>query len=159
MTPQIVHFKPKKIIGLNLAMSLVDNKTLQLWQAFMSRRHEVENRNGVELYSVQFYAKDHFSNFDIHRSFVKWATVEVNSFESVPFGMETLTIPEGEYAVYNYKGDAGGAPKMFQYIFQTWLPASGYLLDDRPHFEILGDKYNKDSPDSEEEIWIPVKGK
>jgi AraC family transcriptional regulator len=32
-------------------------------------------------------------------------------------------------------------------------------LDNRPHFEILGEKYKQGSPDSEEEIWIPVKEK
>lgn len=159
MTPQIIHFTQKKFIGINLSMSMVDNKTEKLWQTFMPRRHEIENRRGAECYSIQIYANDHFSNFDPKRAFVKWAAVEVNSFESVPLGMESLTIPEGEYAVFNYKGDTNGAPQMFRYIFQSWLPASGYILDDRPHFEILGDKYNKNSPDSEEEIWIPVRGK
>lgn len=48
---------------------------------------------------------------------------------------------------------------IFQYIFGTWLPASGYYLDNRPHFEILGHKYKNNDPDSEEEIWIPVKPK
>ena len=47
----------------------------------------------------------------------------------------------------------------FQYIFTNWLPNSEYELDNRPHFEILGDKYINGSADSEEEIWIPVKYK
>jgi AraC family transcriptional regulator len=42
------------------------------------------------------------------------------------------------------------------YIFNTWLPKSGYQLDRRPHFEILGEKYKNNNPDSEEEIWIPI---
>jgi AraC family transcriptional regulator len=45
----------------------------------------------------------------------------------------------------------------FTYIFTRWLPASGYQLDNRPHFEILGDKYKNNDPESEEEIWIPVR--
>ncbi|MEP7234441.1 MAG: GyrI-like domain-containing protein, partial [Ignavibacteriota bacterium] len=45
----------------------------------------------------------------------------------------------------------------FQYILRTWVPNSNYELDDRPHFEILGEKYKKDDPSSEEEIWIPIK--
>ncbi|MGK2861531.1 MAG: GyrI-like domain-containing protein [Chitinophagaceae bacterium] len=48
---------------------------------------------------------------------------------------------------------------MFSYIFNTWLPPSGYDLDNRPHFEILGEKYKNDDPLSEEEIWIPIKQK
>ena len=157
MTPVITIVKQKNLIGLKQSMSLMDNKTGLLWQTFMPRRNEVQNRIGTEFYSIQIYEKDHFINFNPQRSFVKYAMVEVANFELVPEGMETLTINEGTYAVFNYKGDASGAPKMFQYIFQTWLPSSGYMLDDRPHFEILGDKYNKDSPDSEEEIWIPVR--
>jgi AraC family transcriptional regulator len=45
---------------------------------------------------------------------------------------------------------------IFQYIYSTWLPASGYALDNRPHFELLGEKYKQGSPHSEEEIWIPI---
>jgi AraC family transcriptional regulator len=39
------------------------------------------------------------------------------------------------------------------------LPNSNYHLDDRPHFEILGEKYKNADPGSEEEIWIPIKAK
>ena len=37
------------------------------------------------------------------------------------------------------------------------MPASEYILDKRPHFEILGEKYKNDDPASEEEVWIPVR--
>lgn len=39
------------------------------------------------------------------------------------------------------------------YIFATWLPSSAYVLDNRPHFEVLGAKYKSNDPGSEEEIW------
>jgi AraC family transcriptional regulator len=42
-------------------------------------------------------------------------------------------------------------------MFREWLPASGYELDDRPHFEILGERYKNNDPDSEEELWFPVR--
>jgi AraC family transcriptional regulator len=35
------------------------------------------------------------------------------------------------------------------------LPGSEYFLDNRPHFEVLGDKYKNNDPTSEEEIWKP----
>ncbi len=65
--------------------------------------------------------------------------------------------PSGLYAVFIHKGDASTAPKTFEYIFGTWLPNSEYLLDNRPHFEILGEKYKNEDPNSEEEVWIPIK--
>jgi AraC family transcriptional regulator len=43
------------------------------------------------------------------------------------------------------------------YIFQTWLPASGYEYDNREQFEIMGEKYHHMDPRSEEEVWIPVR--
>jgi AraC family transcriptional regulator len=39
------------------------------------------------------------------------------------------------------------------------LPNSAYALDDRAHFEVLGEKYKNNDPSSEEEIWIPIKVK
>jgi AraC family transcriptional regulator len=73
--------------------------------------------------------------------------------------METFTLTSGLYAVFQYKGTANEAAGTFQYILGTWLPNSEYTLDSRPHFEILGEKYKNNDPDSEEEIWIPIKPK
>jgi AraC family transcriptional regulator len=82
--------------------------------------------------------------------------VEVDIETQIPEGMETLTIPGGMYAVFHYKGLSTDT-SIFEYIFKTWLPSSGYVLDDRPHFERLGEKYKNGDPNSEEDIFIPVK--
>ena len=81
---------------------------------------------------------------------------EVTDFDNVPAELETVTVPSGLYAVFTHKGDASTAAKTFEYIFTNWLPNSDYLLDNRPHFEILGEKYKNNDPTSEEEIWIPI---
>jgi AraC family transcriptional regulator len=65
-------------------------------------------------------------------------------------------LPSGLYAVFDYKGSSNDQ-SIFLYIFGSWLPNSGYNLDDRPHFEVLGNKYKNNDPTSEEEIWIPIK--
>ena len=72
--------------------------------------------------------------------------------------METFTLNGGEYAVFDYKGSSNDG-SIFQYIFMTWLPNSEYQLDNRPHFEVLGEKYKNNDPTTEEEIWIPIKKK
>jgi AraC family transcriptional regulator len=159
MTPRIETLTEKKLIGKRLKMSLSDNKTLELWQSFMLRRKEIENNIGSDLYSMQIYDTLYFDHFNPNASFEKWATVEVTDFDVVPKEMETITLPAGLYAVFLYKGDASNAVKTFQYIFETWLPDSEYDLDHRPHFEILGEKYKRNDETSEEEIWIPIKGK
>ena len=124
----------------------------------MPRRKEIKNNLTAELFSMQVYPQSFdFTFSNLHAEFEKWAAVEVSDFETVPDEMETCTLAGGLYAVFDYKGLSTDT-KIFQYIFGTWLPNSkSYLLDDRPHFEILGDKYKNNDPNSEEEIWIPIK--
>lgn len=158
--PEIKNLSAKYLIGNHLEMCMAGNRTIELWKNFMPRRKEIKNSIGVDLFSVQIYdTKFNFLHFDINASFEKWAAVEVADFTNVPDGMQTLILPQGLYAVFLYKGAAEEGEKTFRYIFETWIPNSIYQLDNRPHFEILGSKYKHKDPDSEEEIWIPVKHK
>lgn len=95
---------------------------------------------------------------DPHQEFDKWAAVEVSNMGDVPDGMQSFVLDEGLYAVFDYKG-LNTDNRIFIYIFTEWLPKSNYFLDHRPHFEILGEKYKNNDPESEEEIWIPVRPK
>jgi AraC family transcriptional regulator len=158
MTPRIETLLQKKLIGTRMRMTFANNKTLQLWQSFMPRRKEIKNNLTVDLFSMQVYDSSYrFNDFNPNAEFEKWAAIEVTDFDTVPDEMETYILTGGLYAVFHYKG-LNTDTKIFQYIFGTWLPNSkDYLLDNRPHFEILGEKYKNGDPDSEEEIWIPIK--
>jgi AraC family transcriptional regulator len=147
----------KKLMGIRMRMTFSNNKTGDLWRIFMPRRKEVLNKIGEELYSMQIYPHSFFDNFNPDGEFEKWAAVEVKDFDTIPDGMEAFALQGGTYAVFLYKGAASNAAGTFQYIFTTWLPESAYTLDNRPHFEILGEKYKNESPDSEEELWIPIR--
>lgn len=159
MISKIESLTQKKLAGKHLTMSLVQNTTGILWQSFMQRRKEIAHVIGTDLYSVQQYAPSYFENFNPATSFEKWAAVEVSSFDHLPDGFESFILPSGLYAVFTHIGGPATGPQIFQYIFQNWLPSSAYTLDNRPHFELLGSKYSNDDPNSEEEIWIPVKAK
>jgi AraC family transcriptional regulator len=141
-----------------MRMTLADNKTGELWKSFASRRSAIANNLTRDLIPMQIYGPAHFAEFKPTNEFEKWATVEVRDFEAVPGDMEAFTLHEGLYAVFDYMGSSSD-PAIFQYIFGTWLPNSGYDLDDRPHFEVLGGKYKNNDPTSEEKIWIPIKPK
>ncbi len=148
----------KKLIGKRIEMSFANNKTFELWNGFMIRRKEIRNNLTSDLFSMQIYTShSYFENFYPETIFEKWAAVEVADFNAVPDGMETYILKSGLYAVFIHKGPASEGQRTFQYIFGIWLPSSDYLLDDRPHFEILGEKYKNNHTDSEEEVWIPVK--
>jgi AraC family transcriptional regulator len=149
----------RQLVGYRRKMSLMNNRTAELWRSFMMRRKEISTSIGTDLYSMQIYNSQYFSDFNSATEFEKWAVTEVSDFNQLPAGMEAFTLPAGLYAVFLHKGPASDGAKTFQYIFATWLPQSEYVIDTRPHFEVLGKKYKNEDPDSEEEIWIPVRKK
>lgn len=142
-----------------MTTSLSANKAAMLFQNFMPVRNEIKNAIGTDLYDVHVYDDEYFKNFSPHHEFVKWAAVEVSDFDTVPPGMETITIPGGQYAIFLHRGPASEGHVTYQHIFGSWLTTSAYTLDSRPHFSILGEKYKHQDPASEEEIWIPVREK
>jgi AraC family transcriptional regulator len=158
MNPIIKILPEKKLIGIRMKMNLADNKTPELWKSFMPRRKEITNNLTTELFSMQVYDTSFsFNDFNQDTIFEKWAAVEVADFHAVPDEMETYSLKGGLYAVFIHKGSASTGDKTFQYIFGTWLPDSIYAIDDRPHFEILGEKYKNNDQNSEEEVWVPIR--
>ena len=158
MIPEIKTLLEKKLIGKHLSMSLSKNRTAELWKSFIQARKEIKNNINTELYSIQVYDPFYFKNFNPDTGFEKWAALEVSDFDMVPEKMETFVLKTGLYAVFIHRGSSTDN-STFKYIFSTWLPNSDYVLDERPHFEVLGEKYKNNSVDSEEEIWIPIKKK
>jgi AraC family transcriptional regulator len=148
-----------KIVGIRHTMSLVNNTTSELFRAFMPRRSEIQNRRNGDLLCVQNNPEGYYKSFNPATSFEKWAAAEVTSFDLIPEGMESAVIPAGLYAVFLFKGTQAGAASFFQNIFTNWFPSSDYELDLRPHFDVLGPKYKNNDPESEEEIWIPIRMK
>ncbi len=159
MHSRIETLPEKKLIGKRMVMSFSNNLTRDLWRGFMPRRKEIQNNIGTDLYSVQIYPPMFFRNFNPKTEFEKWAAIEVTDFGTIPTEMESFILVGGLYVVFDYKGAASAAGSSYQYIHTEWLPNSSYELDARPHFDILGEKYKNDDPESEEELWIPIKPK
>jgi len=158
MKPRIEILNEKKLVGKRLTMSLTENKTGDLWKNFISECKDIVNNLTNDFISMTVYKPTYFADFKPTNEFEKWAAIEVADFDNIPSNMEMFTLRGGCYAVFDYKGSSTDM-SIFQYIFGTWLPNSDYLLDNRPHFEILGEKYKNADPNSEEEIWIPIKAK
>lgn len=156
--PSIEHLSEKKLVGKSLGMSLADNRTAELWRSFMPLRKKITDPVSNTMFALRVYDKAYdFKSIDPRAGFEKWAAVEVSDLTKVPAGLESFVIPTGLYAVFHYKG-LNTDPGIFRYIFGEWLPASpDYELDHRPHFETLGELYKNNDPDSEEDIWLPIR--
>ena len=152
---KIADLHEKKLVGMRLEMSLIENKTGELFRKFMPRKKEIVTNISEGVYALQQYD---FKTFSPQTIFEKWACVEVSSFENIPNEMETRLLEAGKYAVFIHKGAAKDFPKTFQYIMQEWLPKSNFIVDNRPHFEFISLNYKgPNDPNSEEEVWIPIR--
>lgn len=141
-------------------MSLSQDRTSELWRNFRPRIEEITGRKGTDRFSVHvFEAGRSYANVEPAAVFEKWAAVEAGTEALVPNGMESLHLPGGKYAVFIHIGTPQMFAKTFQFIFREWMPASGYEIDNRPQFEVLGESYDPFDPDSQEEIWVPIKVK
>ncbi|TDH21644.1 AraC family transcriptional regulator [Segetibacter sp. 3557_3] len=150
----------KQVIGVRKRMSFAEDLTPALWQAFMPGRKEIANALTSNLYSIEQYDSPQFlDNFNPRATYTKWAAVEVSDLSFIPNGMEAMTIPAGDYAVFVHRGPASLARQTYQYIFETWLPSAEVNLDHRPHFAVMDEHYRADDPNATEEIWIPVKAR
>lgn len=157
MNPRIETIQEKKLVGKKLSMSYANYRIGELWGIFMPRRKEITNTTSNDLVSLVIYKHNHFDEFNPTNEFERWASVEVNEFANIPAEMETFVLSSGLYAVFHYIGSTDDVASFYQNIFTIWLPNTEYVLDDRPYFEILGEKYKNNDPLSEEDIFIPIK--
>ena len=152
MNPKLIKISEKKVVGKHSTMHHGDfGNIVALWKRFMPHRNEIQNTINDEFIAMQIYGD--FNN--IKEPFNIWACVEVSSFKDIPKDMMSFTIPEGDYAVFTHKGM--DASKTYQRIITEWLPNSGYTIDDRPHFQVMGEKYKNGNPDSEEDFYVPIR--
>ena len=156
--PTIQEVKEKKLVGLSVTTSFLNDQTSNLWKKFMPSKNEILNKISDNFYSMGVYPPNFFRNFDPSNEFVRWAAAEVKEFDTLPIGFQKCIIPQGMYAVIDYKG-LNTDNSIYEFIYSQWLPQSEFILDQRPHFEILGKNYKNGDPDSEELIFIPVKPK
>lgn len=151
MQPKLITIPEKKLIGMKSTMNHGEYVSIvNLWKQFMPRNNEILNNLNAEYIAIQIY--DDFNVMD--NPFDIWACVEVSDYDNVPKAMETFVIPEGNYAVFIHKGMNAAAT--YQKIMTAWLPTSGYKIDSRPHFQIMGERYINGSPDSEEDFYVPI---
>jgi AraC family transcriptional regulator len=160
MEPEIKTIQAKKTIGFSIKTTMTNDQTVKIWQQLMPRLKEAKNAVSADLFSLQVYNGETFEEFTPNTEFTKYALVEVKNYDFVPEGFKKFEIPAADYAVFTHKGTSVDFPKTSQYIYGEWIPNSQYILDDKPHFAVMGDKYlGHENPETEEEVWVPIKKK
>jgi len=89
-------------------------------------------------------------------------SLEVAKIQDIPSGMISLTIPAQKYAVFKYIGfhhpkltTIESLQKIHKFIFNKWLPQSGYYSSKSFHLESIDYKIARDDY-CEMDLFIPI---
>lgn len=156
MEPTFKETEEVKVIGL-MASFNEDTKhgIPDLWNSFGPRMGEIKTRLEGCTYGVCFPATLGDDTFEY------MAAVPVSNFGTIPDGMVARVMPPHKYAVFTHKMGEDSLhndlQKSVQYIWGTWLPASGYEHARVPDFELYDERMDALTGKGEFDLYIPIK--
>lgn len=158
MKPQIIQTDPKNMVVLHVRTCFAENQTFAQWQQFRRLAKTIEGDVPPGFYAIRKY-DDGLRPHELtpHTLFDQYAAVEIADPARIPEELMTFQLPAGLYAVFMHRGTAAVFHQTMHTIHTEWLPNSGFEWDDRPHFEYMPPDYHPMNPESEEEIWIPIR--
>jgi predicted transcriptional regulator YdeE len=103
-------------------------------------------------YGITFKAGEHYRYL---------AAIPMKNF-SVPDHFIQMDIPAGDYEVFTHKGAMEHLKRTVYEIYKTILPNSNLKIEDQSkvgfvHFERYDSRFKWNNPDSEIDIYLPVK--
>lgn len=119
--PQLVERPLRQLVGLMTAVDEAETAVLHLWQQLRDCLDERQRQQPA--WAVRHYLP-HYPEIGIYYL----AAVELQASGALPAALVSQTLPPGLYA--NFKAPSSGDAQrlLTDFIYQTWLPQSGYLL-------------------------------
>ncbi len=158
MVPKIVMRDDIKLIGMEYFGNNANGEIPQLWGVFIPRSGEIKNAapNGA-FYGVCECKCEGECQCGNGGSFLYTAAREVTSLDAVPEGMISRTLPPAKYAVFTHRGPIATLNQTFEKIYTEWLAANNLVPNAAYGFEYYDERFKEDAPDSELDIYVPVK--
>jgi AraC family transcriptional regulator len=149
--PRFMHGQFLLIAGLGGRFTQDTAKRIpELWEQFIPHIGNVPGQKGEVTYGI-------CCNPDGKGGFEYIAGVEISKLDDLPDKYRWVEVQPQHYAVFEHKGSLDALPQMFQYIWKTWLPQSGYQAADAPEFERYSEDFNPKLNTGVLEIWLPLK--
>ncbi|MCX6049193.1 MAG: GyrI-like domain-containing protein [Chloroflexi bacterium] len=152
MQPQFVTKPAFTLVGMLIHTKPMTPEIVHLWQQFGPRMGEVPH---LAEPGVSYGLMDHFDHELGQLDYM--AGEAVTQVAELPAGMTSYSVPASTYAVFDTT-----LPKLgetFGYIYNTWLPTSGYQHAAAPYFERYSETFDPNDPTSPISIYIPVEKK
>lgn len=156
LTPELVSRPEMTLVGLSTSFFGVDSdksnmgsRLPPLWDAFLSRRHDIANAQPGGLYGVVIPSAG-------EERLTYLAGALVLGQPKVPKGMVALTVPAATYAQFTHRGFPQELNQTVNYIYANWLLASNMRHTYGPDLELYGPDYVPNSRESVIRYAIPV---
>lgn len=156
MEPKIINKPGFTLVGLRYYGKNENQEIHELWNQF--------NRRMAQIGSVKHATNEAciglcltLDEDPMEGAFEYIAGLPVSEVENLPEGFVVRQVPEHTYAVFPHKGDLQSLGKTYEYIYETWLPQSGYDLAEKLDFEYYNEDFKDFAPDSVFYIYIPIK--
>lgn len=157
LQPKIYQKKKMLLVGLQTRFygfesdkNNIANKLPQLWDEFVPRFAEIDNRFTGVAYGIIQQTSDASGVLEY------LAACEVSSIRQLPAGMVVLEIPETTYARFTHKGLPQNLNNTVNYIYSSWLMTSGKRHTYSCDIEVYGDLYRPNSKESLIHYEIPI---
>ena len=155
MQPKIISKPSFTLVGLRYYGKNEGGEIAQLWDQFNQRIAALgglPNEIGDAAIGLCIGSDDE----PLEGAFEYVAGFPVSSVDQVPDGFVVREVPAHTYAVFSHKGDLPTLSKTYAYIYETWLPQSGYQLAAKIDFEYYDQDFKDFAPDSVFYIYVPI---
>ena len=146
MEPSIITKPAFTVVGLPYFGKNENQEIHELWNQFNRRMEQIgsiKNETG-EAYIGLCITPD---NDPMEGAFEYVAGLPVTAAEDLPEGFVVREVPAHTYAVFPHRGDLASLGNTYEYIYETWLPQSGYQLAEKLDFEYYDEDFKDFAPD------------
>ncbi|MNI07607.1 Bacterial transcription activator, effector binding domain [compost metagenome] len=122
------------------------------FDSLLNRVDEIPNRTGAQLalYEPGNFAPDSLG--------IYYATAQVTEIGHIPQGMVSQITPVCTYAVYTHRGEISKIGDAYGSL-NRWIAENGYKHSNGWVVELMDHRFNRNSPESELEIYTPIEEK
>jgi predicted transcriptional regulator YdeE/DNA-binding transcriptional MerR regulator len=155
MEPKIVKKDGFTMVGLRYFGTNQNQEISRMWGQFNQRMEDMgglPNDTGEAAIGLCITPED----APVEDGFEYVAGLPVSKVGDVPEGFVVRGVPAYTYAVFTHKGDLASLAGTYEYIYETWLPQSGYQLAAKLDFEYYNEEFKDFAPDSVFYIYIPI---
>ncbi|MCU0486365.1 MAG: GyrI-like domain-containing protein [Anaerolineales bacterium] len=153
MEPKFVELPAFTVVGMRYYGRNENQEISQMWEVFNQKCCQIQHiHTGSPAYGVCFSVPGAPAG-----EFEYVASFAVDKVENVPAEMVVREVPAHKYAVFTHVGELDKLGETYRYIYQTWLPQSGYQATGDLDFELYDEDFTGFAPDSRFYIYVALK--